>query len=591
MERKDVPEQYKWRTSDIFESDEAWEKAFAAPEKKVDFARFRGTLKDAEHILQYFKAEEAFSIEAMRVYLYAFLKHDEDVRVTKYNSYINKILSLLTKVSAETAFETPELTALPDETLSALQEDPRLKDYDYALSRIRASKKYTLSEREEVILAQASEPLTVAGDVFEMLDNAELNLPEIEFEGEKVRLSHGLYPVIMNGYDREKRKEAYELYYSAYRNIISTLATTYFGNTKANIFYKTVRGYNSCLEKALFEEDVEASVYERLVKCVGEGTPLMHRYIALRKKLMGYDTMYMYDIYPSLVEDAELKLSFEEAYDLVLEGLKPLGKEYLDLLRKGRDEGWIDVMETEGKRNGAYSIGIYGNHPFVLLNYQKTTHDVFTIAHEMGHSLHSHYSNTFQPYPKADYKIFVAEVASTVNEVLLLKYLLKTTQDNKLKRYLLNYFLDMIRTTLFRQTQFAEFEERAHALAEAGEPLNKDNLSEIYLELNKRYYGDAVVHDENIAIEWARIPHFYRSFYVYKYATGITAAICIANRILNEGEKAVEDYKRFLKGGCSTDPVSLLKIAGADLTQDAPFETAMKEFGEALEEFERLSLQ
>ncbi len=591
MERKDVPEQYKWRTSDIFESDEAWEKAFAALEKKVDFARFRGTLKDAEHILQYFKAEEAFSIEAMRVYLYAFLKHDEDVRVTKYNSYINKILSLLTKVSAETAFETPELTALPDETLSALQEDPRLKDYDYALSRIRASKKYTLSEREEVILAQASEPLTVAGDVFEMLDNAELNLPEIEFEGEKVRLSHGLYSVIMNGYDREKRKEAYELYYSAYRNIISTLATTYFGNTKANIFYKTVRGYNSCLEKALFEEDVEASVYERLVKCVGEGTPLMHRYIALRKKLMGYDTMYMYDIYPSLVEDAELKLSFEEAYDLVLEGLKPLGKEYLDLLRKGRDEGWIDVMETEGKRNGAYSIGIYGNHPFVLLNYQKTTHDVFTIAHEMGHSLHSHYSNTFQPYPKADYKIFVAEVASTVNEVLLLKYLLKTTQDNKLKRYLLNYFLDMIRTTLFRQTQFAEFEERAHALAEAGEPLNKDNLSEIYLELNKRYYGDAVVHDENIAIEWARIPHFYRSFYVYKYATGITAAICIANRILNEGEKAVEDYKRFLKGGCSTDPVSLLKIAGADLTQDAPFETAMKEFGEALEEFERLSLQ
>ncbi len=589
MKRSEVPEQYKWRVSDVFPCDEAWEGAFSALESKVDFAKFKGTLHTVENLLAFFKADEAFSVEAMRVYLYAFLKHDEDIRVTKYNSYLGKIISLLTRAGAETAFVTPELTALPEETLDSFIKDERLADYDYRLSRIKASKKHTLSEREEVILAQSSEPLGLFSDVFDMLDNAELGLPEIEFEGKKQQLTHGLYSVIMNGHDRAKRKEAYELYYSAYRKIIGTLATTYSGNVKANIFFKTVRGYSSCLEKALNEEDVSADVYHRLVDCVNEYAPLMHRYMELRKRLMGYDEMYMYDIYPSLVEGAELKLSFEDAFDLCLKGLAPLGKEYLDLFRRGREEGWIDVCETEGKTGGAYSIGIYGNHPFVLLNYQKTTHDVFTIAHEMGHSLHSYYSNTFRPFAKSDYTIFVAEVASTVNEVLLLKYLLKTSEDPALKKYLLNYFMDMIRTTLFRQTQFAEFEERAHALAESGEPLNKDNLSEIYLSLNKKYYGEAVVHDDNIAIEWARIPHFYRSFYVYKYATGITAAICIANRILKEGETAVEDYKKFLKGGCSTDPVSLLKLAGADLTQRAPFEAAMEEFKSALDEFEALN--
>ncbi len=589
MERKDVQQKYKWRVEDVFPSDEAWEEAFAKLDGMINFKQFRGTLNTAENILAYFKAEEEFSIAAMRVYLYAFLKHDEDVRITKYNSYLAKIMSLLTRAGAETAFATPELTALSEETLDALIADPRLKDYDYLLMRTKQSKRYTLSEREEIILTQASEPLSAAGDVFEMLDNAELDLPEMEYEGKKLRLTHGMYSVIMNGKNRAKREEAFKLYYSAYRKILNTLATTYYGNVKADIFYKTVRGHESCLKKALFEEDVDPSVYERLVECVNAATPVMHRYMALRKKVMGLEEMHMYDIYPSLVEDAELKLSFEEAYELCIKGLAPLGEEYLELFKKGRDEGWIDVEETDGKRSGAYSIGIYGNHPFVLLNYRPTTHDVFTIAHEMGHSLHSYYSNTFEPYSKSDYRIFVAEVASTVNEVLLLKYLLKTTEDGQLQKYLLNYFLDMIRTTLFRQTQFAEFEEKAHALAESGEPLNKDNLSALYLDLNKKYYGDAVVHDEEISFEWARIPHFYRSFYVYKYATGITAAICIANRIIEEGEKAVEDYKRFLKGGCSTDPVSLLKLAGADLTTEKPFKAALAEFEAALERFEKLS--
>ncbi len=588
MERSQVKTDYKWKTEDVFVNDEEWEKAFAALEGKIEFSKYRGTLNCAENILAYYRAEEGLEKELLRVYLYAFLRHDEDVRVSKYNSYLARVMSLFTKLGAETAFATLEISALPEEKLKALAKDASLKDYDYFLSRLIAEKKYILSEKEEKILAQTGEPMSAAGDVFEMLDNAELNLPEIEHEGKKVPLSHGLYSVILFGNDREKRAEAFRLYYSAYRKIINTLATAYYGNVKKDIFYKNVRGYASCLEKSLFEEDVEKSVYENLVESVNEGAPIMHRYMETRKKALGLDEMHVYDLHVALVENADLKLEFEEAYELVLKGLAPLGKEYLALLRQGKDERWIDVCETEGKRSGAYSIGIYGNHPYVLLNYQKTTNDIFTIAHEMGHSLHSYFSNKEQPYSKADYKIFVAEVASTVNEVLLLKYLLKTTEDKKLRKYLLNYFMDMIRTTLFRQTQFAEFEERAHAMAEAGEPLNKDNLSELYYGLNRKYYGEAVTHDRDIEIEWSRIPHFYRSFYVYKYATGITSAICIANKILEEGESAVKNYFTFLSGGCSTDPVTLLKIAGADLTKKETFRAAMREFENALDEFEKL---
>ncbi len=588
MERSQVKTDYKWKTEDVFVNDEEWEKAFAALEGKIEFSKYRGTLNCAENILAYYRAEEGLEKELLRVYLYAFLRHDEDVRVSKYNSYLARVMSLFTKLGAETAFATLEISALPEEKLKALAKDASLKDYDYFLSRLIAEKKYILSEKEEKILAQTGEPMSAAGDVFEMLDNAELNLPEIEHEGKKVPLSHGMYSVIIFGNDREKRAEAFRLYYSAYRKIINTLATAYYGNVKKDIFYKNVRGYASCLEKSLFEEDVEKSVYENLVESVNEGAPIMHRYMETRKKALGLDEMHVYDLHVALVENADLKLEFEEAYELVLKGLAPLGKEYLALLRQGKDERWIDVCETEGKRSGAYSIGIYGNHPYVLLNYQKTTNDIFTIAHEMGHSLHSYFSNKEQPYSKADYKIFVAEVASTVNEVLLLKYLLKTTEDKKLRKYLLNYFMDMIRTTLFRQTQFAEFEERAHAMAEAGEPLNKDNLSELYYGLNRKYYGEAVTHDRDIEIEWSRIPHFYRSFYVYKYATGITSAICIANKILEEGESAVKNYFTFLSGGCSTDPVTLLKIAGADLTKKETFRAAMREFENALDEFEKL---
>ncbi len=589
MERNEVKEEYKWKVSDIFQNDEEWETAFVALEKSLDFEKFRGTLNTKENVYAYFKAEEAFSAQLLRIYRYAFMRHDEDLRVTKYNAYTARVMTLFTKVGTATAFAVPEISALSDETLDSFAKDELFREYDYMLARIKAQKRYTLSEKEERIMAQTGEPMETAGEVFQMLNNAELNLPEIEYQGEKVRLSHGLYSVIQNGHDRAKRAEAFKLYYSAFGKILNTLATTYYGNVKSDIFQKNVRGYQSCLDMALFHEDVDRKVYENLLKFVGEYTPLMHRYMADRKKEMGLDELHPYDLSVPLVENADLKLTYEEAFDLVVEGLAPLGKEYQQLLRRGHDERWIDVEETEGKRSGAYSIGVYGIHPFVLLNYQQTTHDVFTIAHEMGHALHTYFSNANQPFAKAEYKIFVAEVASTVNEVLLLKYLIKTRTEKKLKKYLLNYFIDMIRTTLFRQTQFAEFEQQAHAMAESGEPLNKDNLTELYYGLNKKYYGDALTHDEEIGTEWARIPHFYNSFYVYKYATGITAAIAIANRILTEGDKAVKDYFGFLAGGCSTDPVSLLKIAGADLSSEKPFRAAMEEFKNALEEFEALS--
>ena len=589
MDRKDVELKYRWKMEDVFESDEAWEAAFSELETLPDVASFRGNLNTAEKVAAYFAVTEAYEQKLMRVYLYAHSRNDEDVRVTKYSAYVAKVIGLFTKYGAAVSFAEPELTALPEETLRAFAADERLKDYDYYFTRLLARKKHVLSEKEELILAQTAEPMSVSSDVFGMLDDAELNLPFMMYQGKRVKLSHGLYSVIMSGKDRDAREKAFKKYYSAYEKIIGTLATTYFGNVKKDIFYKNVRGYGSCLEMALSEEDVTRDVYDNLITSVNDAAPVMHRYMQVRKKALGFDKMHMYDLYIPLVENAELRLTYEEAYELVLKGLSPLGEEYVALLKKGRDERWIDVCETEGKTSGAYSIGVFGMHPFVLLNYQQTTHDVFTIAHEMGHSIHSWFSNGTQPYAKADYKIFVAEVASTVNEVLLLKYLLKTSQDTKLRKYLLNYFTDMIRTTLFRQTQFAEFEQEAHAMAERGEPLNKDNLSELYYSLNKKYYGDALTHDKQIAIEWARIPHFYRSFYVYKYATGITAAIAIADKILSEGKPAVERYFNFLKGGCSTDPVSLLKGAGADLTQKETFAAAMKEFSDALEEFESLS--
>ncbi len=588
MKRNEVKQKYKWNTGDIFSSDEEWEQCFKQAESLLDFSKFAGKLNNSESLLEFYKEDDRFSILLEKLAVYANLKHDEDAGISKYGAYYAKVVSLFSKYSTELAFFEPEMAKLDESYLKSLLSDKHFSDYDYAIKKIIKRKAHTISEQEERLIGMSGEIFESFREIFGMIDNLDLPLPEIDWKGESVRLSHGTYGIILHSEDREKRREAYEKYYGAYKSLINTITSVYHGNVKKDVYLSKVYKYGSCLEHALFNEDVDRIVYDNLLKTVDNNLPSMHRYISDRKKLLGYDKLYFYDIYAPLVQGADLKLSFDEAYDYVIKGLAPLGKEYQALLKKGYDERWIDVEETDGKRNGAYSAYCPDVHPFVLLNYKPTTNDVFTIAHEMGHSLHSYFSSINQPYAKTSYTIFVAEVASTVNEVLLLKYMLKETDDENFKKYLLNYYLDTIRATLHRQSMFAEFEYGAHEMSEKGEPLTKENLCELYAGIGKKYYGCEIEHDYNISCEWARIPHFYRSFYVYKYATGIITAINIANRILIEGERAVQDYFKFLSGGSSTDPVSLLKLAGVDLTKREPFDFAMREFDKTLTEFEKL---
>lgn len=588
MERNQVEQRFKWNTDDIFPSDEAWEKAYAEAEKEINFSQYAGKLGNRSDLLAFLKANDEFLKKVERVFLYASMKHDEDTRISKYTAYSSKCDALISKYSAELAFFEPELASQTEEYLNSLVADKDFSDYDYTLKTLIKRKPHVIPEAEERLVALAGETLGSFSDIFSMIDNADLPLPEIELDGKNVKLTHGTYGVILHSSDREKRKEAYEKYYGAYESLLNTITATYYGNVKKDVFLTRAYHYNSCLERALSSEDVNEVVYRNLLTAVKGSFPAMHRYIADRKKILGYDKLYFYDVYAPLVSDVEVRMEYDDAYDYVIKGLAPLGKEYQALLKRGHDERWIDVEETEGKRSGAYSTGCFGVHPYVLLNYKPTINEIFTVAHEMGHSLHTYFSSHNQPYAKSDYKIFVAEVASTVNEVLLLKFMLGDTDDINLRKYLLNYYLDTIRATLHRQTMFAEFEYEAHDMAEKGEPLTKELLCEIYGRIGKDYYGESIEHDFHISCEWARIPHFYRAFYVYKYSTGIITAMNIAHRILTEGEQAVKDYFKFLSSGSSSDPVSLLRLAGVDLESAAPFEFAMKEFADTLAEFEKL---
>ena len=591
MERKEIPQKLQWKVSDIFPSDEAWEEEYKAVEKAYadcDFAQFKGKLSDKKTLLECLTLGDTISRRLEKLFLYANVRHDEDVRVSKYTSALAMVGSMFSKVFSRLAFVDPELTALPDAVLQGFIDDPDFAAYDYRLRKVASSKAHVLGAEEERLLALGSDVMGGFQDVFSMLNNANLNLPKATFNGEEMQISHGMYGVVLRSGTAEERKEWFEKYYGAYINLIDAIVQAYYGNVKKDVFYKTVRKYDSCKAMALDGEDVAPIVYENLIETVHEALPYMHEYISVRKQATGMKEQHIYDVFVPLVEDTEIKMPFDEAYELVIEGLAPLGEDYQKLLRRGKDERWIDVCESEGKRCGAYSAGIYDVHPFVMLNYQPTTNDIFTIAHEMGHALHSYKSTAAQPYAKASYTIFLAEIASTVNEVLLLKHLYKKSEDKNLKKYLLNYYMDMFRATLFRQTQFAEFEQAAHEMAEKGEALTKENLNELYYGLNKQYYGNDIIHDEQIAYEWARIPHFYNSFYVYKYATGIVSAISIVKRILTEGESAVKDYFDFLSAGGCEDPVSILKKAGVDLTTKEPFKAAMEEFSATLKEFKEL---
>lgn len=588
MERSQVKDCYKWKVSDVFASDEQWEKAVEELFSAIDFSAYQGKLGDKAKLLGYLKSNDELTVRLEHVAVYANLKRDEDTRIAKYNAYSGKIDMLFSRYCAATAFFEPEMAALDESYLKELIKDEDFSDYDYQLKLLLKRRSHVVSEKEERLVALSSEALGSFYDIFAMIDNADLPLPEIEWEGKKRKLTHGLYGLILHSPDRKKREEAYKKYYSAYIGLLNTITANYYGNVKKDVFLSRVYNFDSCLDHALFSEDVDRKIYENLLESVTENCAVMHRYIADRKKILGVDKLYFYDVYAPLVKDAEVKMPYDKAYEYVVEGLAALGEEYQNLLRRGYNERWIDAEETEGKRNGAYSAGVYGVHPFVLLNYQPTLNDVFTIAHEMGHSLHTYFSQKNQPFAKSEYKIFVAEVASTVNETLLLKYMLSKAEDENLKKYLLNYYLDSIRATLHRQTMFAEFEYEAHKMVEEGEPLTRENLCEKYAAIGKKYYGDAIEHDYEISTEWCRIPHFYSSFYVYKYSTGIITAINIANGILTEGESAVKDYFKFLSGGSSTDPVSLLKLAGVDLSTKEPFTFAMKEFENTLLEFEKL---
>lgn len=588
-ERKDVPQNRKWNTDDIFASQQEWEDVYASLEGKLDFSAYKGKLNNAETILACMEGINAVVKDLSRLSVYAFMRRDEDTRLSEFAALQSRVQMLSMKFSAGVSFVTPELTALPVEKLEELAADPRLKDYDYTIRGIIKGKPHVLSEELETLLSQESRIFGGFQNIFSMINNADLPYPTIRVNGEKVRLTHGTYGLMLHSPDRRVRRAAFKAFNKVYMDLINTITATFVGNIDKDVFLSRTRKYGSCLEMALAGEDVDVQVYKNLLDSVNANLPLLHRYFKDRKKILGVKTLHMYDIYTSLVEDAEIRVDYEEAFRIVKEGLAPLGEQYGKLLQEAHDNGWIDVEETEGKRSGAYSISVFGlKHPYVLLNYQKTTGDVFTVAHELGHAMHSYFSERNQPQEKASYKIFVAEVASTVNEVLLLKHLLKNTDDVKLKKYLLSYYMDTLKGTLFRQTQFAEFEYLAHDMAEKGQPLTKDSLCSAYLDLNKKYYGASVESDPEIAYEWARIPHLYRQFYVYKYATGIVSAVSIAERILNEGQPAVDDYFRFLSSGGSDSPVELLKLAGVDLTKPDAFEACMASFKAALEEFEQL---
>ena len=589
--RSEVDPKNTWATEDLFANDEAWEQAMAElasmPEQ---MASFRGRLGESGAcLLDYFRLSDTYSLKISRAANYAFRKADEDTAVGRYQEMRGKIISLDVAVSSASAFDTPEILAIPDETLERFyREKPDLQLYRRALDKIRARRAHVLSDAEEKLLASAGEMAESPEQIGSMFRDADLKFPDaVDANGEKHQLTQGSYIPMLQSADRVLRKSAFETLYHTFGSFKNTTAACLDAQMKQLIFFARARKYDSALDASLARTEVPVSVYTNLIQTVNDNLPYMHRYVRLRKKLMGLDELHMYDIYTTLVSDAEEEITFEQAKQTVLEGLAPLGAEYRAMLEEGFANRWIDVYENEGKRSGAYSSGALP-HPYVLLNHQNTLDSQFTLAHEMGHALHSYLSLKNQPTVYSDYVIFVAEVASTCNEVLLMRHLLSKTTDKRERAYLINYFLEQFRGTLYRQTMFAEFELMMSRRAEAGQALTADALCEMYYDLNKKYYGEDVVVDREIAMEWARIPHFFYNFYVFQYATGFSAAVAIANRILREGQPAVDDYLKFLSSGSTMDPISLLKIAGVDMASPAPINDALKIFDDLISEMEAL---
>lgn len=590
--RSEVAVENTWNLKDMFETDEAW---FAENDALRDMAgklaAFQGTLGDsAENLLSWFKLNDEIDLRLAPLYGYASCKGDEDTGDSFYQDMRGKAMSTLVSLSSASAFATSEIMAIPEDTLSLFYvAQPGLETYRRNLYSIRRRKEHILSPAEEKLLAAAGEMADSPDNIGSVFRNAELKFPDVEdANGEKHQLTNGSFVPLMESSDRVQRKNAFETYYERLGEYKNTIAATLDAEFKQRRFFASARNYPDTLTAALDRNEVPVEVYTNLIDAVHANMDKMYRYVALRKKMLGVDELHMYDVYTPIVADAAAKISFDEAKKTVLEALAVLGEDYTDLLRQGFENRWIDVYENEGKRGGAYSSGNSRPHPYVLLNHKDTLDCMFTLAHEMGHALHSYHSCKYQPVNTSDYVIFVAEVASTCNEILLMRHLLGKTTDKKQRAYLINHFLDQFKGTVYRQTMFAEFEMIIGRMSENGEALTADALSAKYHELNKLYFGPDMVSDDGIALEWARIPHFFYNYYVFQYATGFSAAVAIANRILSEGAPAVADYKKFLSGGCSTDPISLLKIAGVDMSSPEPVNSALALFGELVDELERM---
>ncbi|MGX8692364.1 MAG: oligoendopeptidase F [Clostridia bacterium] len=591
--RSEVPEALTWNLKDMFESDEAWMAEYESlKEMPRQITAFQGRLgESAETLLEYLKAQDELELRLAPFYGYASCKNDEDQADARYQDMRGKAMSCIIAISSAAAFATPEIMAIDEDRLNLFYvAQPELETYRRVLYQIRRRAAHILSGPEEKLLAAAGEMADAPENIGSVFRNADLKFPEVEDgKGEKHVLTGGSYGPLMESEDRVLRRNAFETLYSRIDEYKNTIAATLDAQFKQLRFFAEARKYPSTIEASLDRTEVPVPVYTNLIEAVHANLDKMYRYVRLRKKLLGVDELHMYDVYTPIVADAAQKIDFEEAKATVLEALSVLGEDYVALLKEGFSHRWIDVYENEGKRGGAYSSGNARPHPYVLLNHKDTLDSMFTLAHEMGHALHSYHSCKYQPVCTSDYVIFVAEVASTCNEVLLMRYLLSKTTDKKERGYLINHFLESFKGTVYRQTMFAEFELLMGRMAEAGQTLTAAALSEKYLELNQLYFGPDMVSDPQIALEWARIPHFFYNYYVFQYATGFSAAVAIANRILKEGAPAVADYKKFLSGGCSTDPISLLKIAGVDMSSPEPVDSALQLFGELLDEMEKLA--
>lgn len=591
-QRDEIHKQYTWRLEDIFATDEEWEETFQQVKKQLPvFDQFRGQLhKSADILLAAFqKRDELFQV-IEKLYTYAHMRHDQDVTHPHYQGLNDRALNLYMEAIHSISFFDPEILSMSEEQIDQfLQQNEALQLYRFELAKLNKRRPHVLTDKEEALLAQAEEVMMTPSHTFGALNNADITFPKIEDEdGNLTNITHGRFIQFLESRNRRVRKEAFEAVYQAYGQLKNTFAQTLNGVVKKHNFQARVRKYNSARHAALSNNHIPETVYDQLISTVHQHLPLLHRYVRLKKRALGLKSFHTYDLYTNLVADGKISITYQEAQEILPKALRPLGEEYLSILQKAFTERWIDVYETKGKRSGAYSSGVYGTNPYILLNWQDDMINLFTLAHEFGHSAHSYYARKEQPYPYGDYTIFVAEVASTCNEALLHHYLLQTLTEPNKRLYLLNHYLEGFRATVFRQTMFAEFELLIHQKAQEGEALTPDLLNSLYYDLNKKYFGPEVELDPLIALEWARIPHFYYNFYVYQYATGYSAATSLSRQIIEQGTPAVERYLNFLKAGNSDYPIEVLKKAGVDMTSSKPIEQAFQVFSDTMDEMEQL---